>query len=91
MSAPPTAVLATPSRSSRSDARLIEIAVPPHRAPLDPVAGALRSSTVLVVAPGHAAWAPLTAGMLALGIGRVLRAESPAAVEAIIAQLHRCI
>ncbi len=86
MSASTTAVLAVPSRSSRADGRMIEIAVPPHRASLDPVAGALRSSTVLVVAPGHAAWAPLTAGMLETGIGRVLRAESPAAVDAIIAQ-----
>ena len=65
---------------------MIEIAVPPHRASLSPVVSALRSSTVLVVAAGHSAWAPLTAGMLEMGIGRVLRAESSAAVEAIIAQ-----
>ena len=85
MSAPTRTAVAIPGRAGRSDTRMIEISVPPHRASLDPVMGALRSSTVLVVAPGHAAWAPLTAGMLEMGIGRVLRAESPAAVDAIIA------
>ncbi len=87
MSTSATAALAVRGRTGRANARTVEIAVPPHRAaPLHPVAGALRSSTVLVVAPGHAAWAPLTAGMLEMGIGRVLRAESAAAVDAIIAQ-----
>jgi DNA-binding CsgD family transcriptional regulator len=63
---------------------MIELALPPHRAPFDPAGGALRSSTVLVVAPGHAVWAPLTAGLLSSGVGRVLRAESLEAVEQIL-------
>jgi DNA-binding CsgD family transcriptional regulator len=65
-------------------APMIEIALPPHRAPFDPAGGSLRSSTVLLVAPAHAVWAPLTAGLLNSGIGRVLRAESIAAVDHII-------
>ena len=84
MSASITAALGVRGRGGRAAMPMIEIAVPPQRASLDPAAGALRSSTVLVVAPGHAAWAPLTAGMLEMGIGRVLRAESSAAVDAII-------
>jgi DNA-binding CsgD family transcriptional regulator len=86
MSTSATAALAVRGRTGRSTAPTIEIAVPPHRASLSPAGGALRASTVLVVAPGHAAWAPLTAGMLEMGIGRVVRAESSAAVDAIIAQ-----
>ena len=67
-----------------SMAPMIEIALPPHRAAFDPAGGALRSSTVLLVAPAHADWAPLTAGLLNSGVGRVLRAESIAAVDHII-------
>ncbi len=69
-----------------SRAPMIELSLPPHRAPFDPAGGALRSRTVLVVAPGHAVWAPLTAGLLSSGIGRVLRAESLAAVDQILRQ-----
>jgi len=65
-------------------APMIEIALPPHRAPFDPADGSLRSRTVLLVAPAHPAWAPLTAGLLNIGVGRVLRAESLAAVDHII-------
>lgn len=65
---------------------MIELALPPHRAPFDPAGGALRSRTVLLVAPGHAVWAPLTAGLLSAGVGRVLRAESLDAVDLILRQ-----
>ena len=65
-------------------APMIEIALPPHQGGFHPAGGALRSSTVLLVAPAHADWAPLTAGLLNSGVGRVLRAESIAAVDHII-------
>lgn len=37
-----------------------------------------------MVAQGHAVWAPLTAGLLSSGVGRVLRSESLAAVDQIV-------
>ncbi len=79
---------ATAERSGtrRSLAPMIELALPPQRAPFDPARGALRSRTVLVVAPRHPVWAPLTAGLLSAGVGRVLRAESQAAVDQIVRQ-----
>lgn len=63
---------------------VVELALPRQRPAVHPAATSLRSATVLIAAPGRSTWLPLTARLLGMGVGRVLRAESVAAVDALI-------
>ncbi len=64
---------------------VVELALPEQRLVVHPAVPSLRSATVLIAAPGRSTWVPLTARLLGMGVGRVLRAESVGAVDAVIA------